>query len=154
MHKTDCPAIDSGGAESAGAAIYSLLSTALRRIPRDMSLTAASTLGTIERTGPRRITDLAIIEGVSQPTMTSLVVSLERDRLVERRADASDGRVVLISITTVGRRFLRARRKSGTSDFADLISMLPQDEARALIKATSALVRLRELDNHLRDPST
>src|SRR5258708_22692705 len=71
----------------AAGAIYPLLTAAVRHQPRDISLTAASTLGTVERTGPRRITDLAVTEGVTQPSMTALVTVLERAGLAERRAD-------------------------------------------------------------------
>ena len=70
---------------AAGAALYGLVSDAVRRIPRDLSLTSVSTLATLERTGPRRITDLAAIEGVTQPAMTVLVRVLEQSGLVERR---------------------------------------------------------------------
>ena len=45
-----------------------------------MSLTSLSTLATLELTGPRRITDLAANEGVTQPSMTALVTrSNDRD---------------------------------------------------------------------------
>lgn len=37
---------------AAGAALYGLVSGAVRRIPRQLSLTSASTLATLERTGP------------------------------------------------------------------------------------------------------
>src|SRR5579863_1692110 len=56
--------------------------SAVRCIPRELSLTSASTLATLERTGPRRITDLAAIEGVTQPAMTVLVRVMEESGLV------------------------------------------------------------------------
>ena len=68
-------------------ALYGLLTTVLRATPRDMSLTSAATLSTLELTGPRRITDLAVIQGVTQPSMTVLVTALERSGLVERQSD-------------------------------------------------------------------
>src|ERR1700729_4395828 len=73
------------GERTAAGAIYPLLTTAVRHQPRDISLTAASTLATVERTGPRRITDLAVTEGVTQPSMTALVTVLEKAGLAERR---------------------------------------------------------------------
>ena len=44
--------------------------------------------------GPPRITDLAELEGLAQPTMTSLVKALEHQGLVCRDRQADDGRVV------------------------------------------------------------
>lgn len=75
-----------------GAALYNIATRAVRRRPRDMSLTSAATLATLDRTGPRRITDLAASEGVTQPAMTALVRVMEESGLVERRGDASDKR--------------------------------------------------------------
>src|SRR5271163_2788951 len=97
------------GRAAAGAALYGLVSGAVRRIPRELSLTSASTLATLERTGPRRITDLAVIEGVTQPSMTTLVKVLERDGMVERRGDPGDGRVALVAVTEAGSELVRAR---------------------------------------------
>ena len=41
--------------------------------PGELSLTAVSTLASIERFGPLRLTALAAREGVTQPAMTQLI---------------------------------------------------------------------------------
>ena len=61
---------------------------------RDLSLTTASTLATLDRSGPVRLSDLAAREGVTQPSMTALVSRLERDGLAERSGDPDDRRAV------------------------------------------------------------
>jgi DNA-binding MarR family transcriptional regulator len=136
------------------AALYGLVSGAVRRIPRDMSLTSLSTLATLDRTGPRRITDLAVVEAVAQPSMTVLVTGLERDGLVERRGDPSDGRVALVALTEAGSALLRARRSEGAASFVHLIDKLPADEAAALVAAVPALEHLRQLDDEERERPT
>jgi DNA-binding MarR family transcriptional regulator len=135
-------------------ALYGLLTTVVRGIPRDMGLTSAATLSTLERTGPRRVTDLAVIEGITQPSMTVLVTALERSGLVERRSDAADKRVKLIALTEAGSRYLRQRRKAGAEGIAHLISKLPPDEAAALGAAVPALVHLRDLHHQEREPGS
>src|ERR1700724_2909225 len=80
------------GSAPTGTALYALVVAAVRRNPRTMSMTSLSTLATLERTGPRRITDLAAVEGVTQPAMTALVRVLEQSGLVERRGDPTDRR--------------------------------------------------------------
>src|SRR2546423_7757710 len=85
-----------GASTAIGAALYGLATRAARRLPRDMSLTSAATLATLDRTGPRRITDLAAVEGVTQPAMTALVRVMEESGLVERRGDASGKRGTLV----------------------------------------------------------
>jgi DNA-binding MarR family transcriptional regulator len=118
-----------------------------------MSLTSLSTLATLELTGPRRITDLAASEGVTQPSMTALVTALERSGLVRRRNDPSDRRVALVTLTPGGMSFIRERRQAGVEDFVQLISELPADEADALARAFAALTHLQRLDEHRRGVS-
>jgi DNA-binding MarR family transcriptional regulator len=131
-------------------AIYRLLTAAVRQQPREISLTSASTLATVERTGPRRITDLAVIEGVTQPSMTALVTILERSGLVERRPDPRDQRVVLVALTAAGANYLRSCRRAGAEAFARLIDKLPPDEAATLLAAAPALQHLHELQDEQR----
>jgi DNA-binding MarR family transcriptional regulator len=135
-------------------ALHGLISAGVRRTPRDTSLTSLSTLATLDRTGPRRITDLAVIEGVTQPSMTVLVRSLERSGLVERRGDPADKRVALIAMTVKGTELLRARRRAGAEAFEQLIQKLSADEVATLIVALPALEHLRSFDNEQREPAT
>ena len=131
-------------------ALYRLASAAVRQQPRQISLTSASTLATVERTGPRRITDLAAIEGVTQPSMTALVTVLERAGLVERRPDPHDQRVVLVALTAAGTDYVRSRRRAGAEAFARLIDKLPPDETATLLAAAPALQHLHELGDEQR----
>ena len=146
------PAVDDGASDriAAAEALYRLITAAVRQQPRDISLTSASTLATVERTGPRRITDLAVIEGVTQPAMTTLVTALERAGLAERRADPRDQRVVLVALTAAGADYLRYRRRAAAEAFARLIDKLPPADAAALLAATSALRQLHEHDDEQR----
>jgi DNA-binding MarR family transcriptional regulator len=142
---------ETGGERVAVAeALHRLVSAAVRQQPREISLTSASTLATVERTGPRRITDLAAIEGVTQPSMTALVTVLERAGLVERRQDPRDQRVVLVALTAAGTDYLRSRRRAGAEAFARLIDKLPPDETAILLAAAPALQHLNELDDQQR----
>jgi DNA-binding MarR family transcriptional regulator len=139
-----------GGRITVAEALYRLVSTAVQQQPREISLTSASTLATVDRTGPRRITDLAAIEGVAQPSMTALVNVLERAGLVERGQDPGDQRVVLVALTAAGTDYLRSRRKAGAEAFARLIDKLPPDETATLLAAAPALQHLHELDDEQR----
>jgi DNA-binding MarR family transcriptional regulator len=137
--------IEGSGAAVAAAALHSLVMGATRRVPRSMSLTSLSTLATLDLTGPRRITDLATVEGVTQPSMTALVKALEVAGLIERQGDPTDGRVTLVTLTEPGSGLVQARRLAGAEAFEQLIGKLPADEAVALIAAIPALERLRAL---------
>jgi DNA-binding MarR family transcriptional regulator len=145
--KAKVDSVDQGDLTAVGEALFRLVATAVRHSARDISLTATSTLGTLERTGPRRVTDLAAVEGITQPSMTTLVSSLERSQLVERRPDAADQRAVLVAITPSGIEYLRGLRRSGTENFVRLIEKLPPEDAACLISAAPALERLHDVDN-------
>jgi DNA-binding MarR family transcriptional regulator len=110
--------------------------------PQELSLTAASTLRNLELTGPRRLTDLAVDEGITQPAMTQLVSRLERDSLAERTTDPSDGRVVLVRVTPAGQALLARRRKVRAQRLAELVSALSEEEERLITAALPALDRL------------
>lgn len=137
-------------ANAIGEALYALVTLAVRHGPRDVSLTAASTLSTLDRAGPLRLTDLALIEGVTQPSMSVIVTGLEQSGLAERRPDPADKRVVLVALTAAGADYIRARRRIGAKTFAELIQTLPEDQAAALAAAVPAMNRLRELDGDRR----
>ena len=136
-----------------GRALFGLATAAVRSQPRDMSLTSMSTLATLEMTGPRRITDLAASEGVTQPSMTALVTALERLGLVKRRSDPSDRRVALVTLTPDGTDYIRAKREAGGDVFAQLIDSLPAEEAEALFAATTAITHIERLDEERRNQS-
>src|SRR5258708_7247213 len=128
--------------ELLGEALYTLATGIIRRRTRTLSLTALSTLATLEQTGPRRLTDLAVAEEISQPSMTSLVTQLEQLDLAERRRDRADARVVLVAITRGGRQLLRERRKAGAQALTELIDKLDEQDVAELSAALPALLRL------------
>ncbi|BCJ33936.1 hypothetical protein Athai_14390 [Actinocatenispora thailandica] len=137
--------------DAIGSALYELATSAVRRLPRDMSLASAATLATLDKTGPRRITDLAVAEGVTQPAMTVLVRVLEESGLVERKGDPSDKRVTLVCLTEAGASYVRTRHQAGVHAYARLIDELTGDEVEALAAALPALLRLAEWESRGRE---
>jgi DNA-binding MarR family transcriptional regulator len=131
--------------EALGQALHAVAVSSIRRRNRMLSLTAAATLGTLERTGPRRLTDLAVNEEISQPSMTILVNQLVDRGFAERHRDATDARVVLVAITQAGRAHLRDLRRAGAAELTAVIDKLPDDEAAALHRALPALQLVVEL---------
>lgn len=130
------------GNKGLGEALYALAGGIIRRRSQMLSLTALSTLATLERTGPRRLTDLAVVEEITQPSMTSLVTQLEQLGLAERLRDRVDARVVLVAITRAGRQLLRKRRRVGAEALMELIDKLDEQDAADLNAALPALLRL------------
>ena len=116
-----------------------------------LSLTAAATLANLERSGPQRLTALAVREGVTQPAMTQLIGRLQDSGLVRREADPGDGRVVQVRLTDQGRDTLARRRavraerlvvildRISAADRAALTAALPAIDALASAQRDAAL---------------
>jgi DNA-binding MarR family transcriptional regulator len=68
---------------------------------REISRTEMEVLS-ILTDGPRKITELAELEGIAQPTMTLLVKRLQEKGWVQREGLPDDGRVTMISLTKAG----------------------------------------------------
>lgn len=113
---------------------------------REGSNTSLSTLSTLDSTGAVRLTELAVREGVSQPSMTALVTRLHRQGWVRRWGDATDRRIVLVGITDEGREALRRRRASRVAFLGGLIGALDTAEQKALDKSVRALHALANPD--------
>jgi DNA-binding MarR family transcriptional regulator len=113
--------------------------------PSGLSLTAISTLRTLELTGPCRLSELATGQGVTQPAMTQLVTRLERDGYAERGGSPEDARVVLVRLTAAGRDLLRHRRRTRTEELGALLDRLPARDREAVFGAVPALNLLADL---------
>jgi len=114
--------------------------------PSGLSLTAAATLATLDRSGPTRLTVLAASEGVSQPAMTQLVARLEDGGLVSRCADPADGRVVRVQLTPAGHDLVQRRRAIRAERLSGLMARLSVADQDALAAALPAIAALTSLD--------
>jgi len=116
----------------------------LRRQDDAMGLTPAraSALSIMVFGGRVTIGQLAQAEQVSAPTMTRLVVGLERDGLVRREDDPDDGRVVWLQATAKGARILHGGRRRRVEALAADLSTLDPAERDTLAQAADILERL------------
>ena len=95
--------------------------------------------------GPRRITELADLEGVAQPTMTQLVKRLEAQGLVERARQRDDGRVVVVSLTEAGAVAFDGYRTQAAIALSRYLDHMSDEEIEALATATETLAELARL---------
>ena len=118
----------------------------LRRQDEASGLSAArmSALSVLVFGGPRTVGQLAEAEQVSAPTMTRLVVAMERDGLLTRRRDARDGRVVWLDATPHGAHLLRDARRRRVAALAREIATLEAEERDTLERAAALLTRIAD----------
>ncbi|HEV3391622.1 MAG TPA: MarR family transcriptional regulator [Solirubrobacteraceae bacterium] len=96
------------------------------------------------RDGPRRITELATEERVTQPAITLLVNRLEERGWVKRVPDPSDGRAVLVSLTPVGEEVFERLRAEYRALLHEEMATLDDSEVETLAAAVEILDRLIE----------
>lgn len=108
----------------------------------EVTISQARTLSTLATRGPQRITDLALIEQVAQPTMSALVARLDDHGLVERRPDPSDSKTILISITNAGLDLYRSIVELRTKLLDAGLSLLSASDRKSLEAALPALEHL------------
>lgn len=123
---------------------------ATQRIRLPLPVAQARLLSTIQDRGSARISDLAVLDHCSQPTMTTQVRRLEEAGLVSRTVDPDDGRAVRISITPEGVRTLaqvRADRAAAIDPYIDRLS----DTDRAVL--ADAVRVMRQLLADAADPA-
>jgi len=115
---------------------------ATQRIRLPLPWAQARLLGTIEDRGEARISDLAVLDHCSQPTMTTQVRRLEEAGLVARTPDPDDARAVLIAMTTKGSEVLAHVRTDRAAVIDPRIERLSQKDRDALSRAMDVLHRL------------
>jgi DNA-binding MarR family transcriptional regulator len=94
--------------------------------------------------GPRRITDLSQLEGVTQPAMTALIKRLEERGWVRREGTPDDGRVVMIALTRAGAAARDHYREAFLAAMRADLDALPDRRLAELASATQALASFVE----------
>jgi DNA-binding MarR family transcriptional regulator len=115
---------------------------ATQRIRLPLPWAQARLLGTIEDRGQARISDLAVLDHCSQPTMTTQVRRLEEAGLVARTPDPDDARAVRIAMTARGLEVLAHVRTDRAAVIDPRINRLSQQDRDALSRAMDVLQRL------------
>jgi len=113
----------------------------VRQLGGELSRTEVGLLNTLS-SGSRRITELAELEGLAQPTMTSLVKALEQQGLARRDRQIDDGRVVLVHLTDNGAGALNDYRARARELLGSYLVEIPDEQVEALAAATEALAQL------------
>jgi DNA-binding MarR family transcriptional regulator len=111
-----------------------------RELGGKLSRTEVGLLRTVSE-GPRRITELADLEGLAQPTMTILIKRLEQHGLVKRERRSADGRIVLVDITQSGRIALEDYRQQMSEAIGAYLAEISDEQVDALVAATKTLAQ-------------
>jgi DNA-binding MarR family transcriptional regulator len=113
-----------------------------RALSRQMAVDPAvfGVLDAVEERGPSSVTDLADVLGVDQPRASRLVAKAVDEGLLARRADQSDGRRSLVSLTTSGREQVDTAHSSRQEVFARAMADWSADERAAFARLLTEFV--------------
>lgn len=90
---------------------------------------------------PHRTGELATISGVTQPTASAAVASLETRGLVQRRPDPDDRRATLIEISDAGARLFTAAKDRVLQHLSTVTAEMTREDADALAALQPILVK-------------
>jgi DNA-binding MarR family transcriptional regulator len=124
------------------------ISRAVRREAHDAPVGhgALSALATLTQFGATRLGALAATEGVSAPSMTRIVGSLERLGLVRRTNDPADGRASLVDATPAGRRLVQVGREARMTALRARVEALSSEQRAVLDEAIPVLEALAAVE--------
>jgi DNA-binding MarR family transcriptional regulator len=134
MTTTDGPVAFGETAARLRVAVARLARQLRQHSPGGLSPSQWSAMATVEDKGRLRIGDLADREGVSAPTATRLVASLEELGLLSRTTDPADRRTAYVALTDAGREKLEWARVVRTASLSERLSQLPEADVRRLIE--------------------
>jgi DNA-binding MarR family transcriptional regulator len=113
----------------------------VRQLGGELSRTELGLLKTLDDRS-RRITELADLQGLAQPTITILVKQLEERGLVTRTRQSGDARVVLVSLTESGNAALEDYRGKLRAVLGGHLTGISDEQVEALAAATETLSQL------------
>jgi DNA-binding MarR family transcriptional regulator len=122
-------------AVTASRALVGLAARALAACEEDVTLPQYRMLVVLGTRGPQPAATLAAALGVSAPTATRMCDRLVRKHLVERRANPSDRRQVVLSLTNAGHELVHTVTQRRRKAIAALLKDVPSDRLASLVEA-------------------
>jgi DNA-binding MarR family transcriptional regulator len=109
-----------------------------------LSPSATAALSSIGRHGPLSLGELAAMEGVKPPTITTTVAALEADGLVVRELDGRDRRVTRVSLSARGQQRLERSKRRKTAYLAARLERLDELQLEELDRSLGLIELLLE----------
>ena len=114
--------------------------------PDRLSWTAFVGLWVLWVWGEMEARDFAAAVGISRPTATGVMTTLEGRGFVRRRKDPRDGRMVLVSLTPSGRATIEHLFPRFNAEESALASHLSEEQQDALASMLRSMLRAVERD--------
>ncbi len=89
-------------------------------------------MGTLMRHGPLPMSRIGHWLGISKPNMTAIIDKLIEEKKVERKTDSKDRRIIEVSLTPWGKKFMQDCWKEARESMRTKLSILTQAEMDTL----------------------
>ncbi|MCA1838888.1 MAG: MarR family winged helix-turn-helix transcriptional regulator [Actinomycetota bacterium] len=103
-----------------------------------------SALSSIERQGPLTLGDLAAVERISAPTMTTIISRLLEAGLIVKQVDANDRRFARVGLSPEGKRYVTKSRSRKDAYLAHRLAGLTPEQLKVLGQAVTILESILE----------
>ncbi|MFB7877797.1 MarR family winged helix-turn-helix transcriptional regulator [Nocardia sp. NPDC056064] len=110
-----------------------------RRTDAQISLTQLSALATLARDGAMTPGTLAGKERVQPPSMTRVIASLSDLALVDRRPHPTDGRQIIVSLTSAGRALIADETHAREAWMTEQLAVLDPQQLAVLDQAVAIM---------------
>jgi DNA-binding MarR family transcriptional regulator len=112
--------------------------------PGELNLSQLGTLARLDKNGPMTNADLARTESMKPQSMSTILMGLEQEGLVERRPHPTDGRQILFAISSAGAELRRRRGIAKRNWMMAAMSELAPEEFKTLVAALPVIKRVGE----------
>jgi len=109
--------------------------------PTGLTTPQCTALAYLETAGKVSSSDLARAESVTAQTMRVLVAGLESSGFVVREPHPSHGRIILVSLTSEGRRALRRAREVAARVQEQMVAGLSESQRASLLRLLGDIER-------------
>jgi DNA-binding MarR family transcriptional regulator len=110
----------------------------------ELSMTESVVISRLDNDGPATTAALARAEGMKPQSMGTTINSLEEMGIVKRKPHATDGRQMLIELTSKGVQLRKKNREAKQMWLSQAIASLDADERDTLFKAADIIRKLAE----------
>jgi DNA-binding MarR family transcriptional regulator len=111
----------------------------------ELSWTQKSVIKRLEKDGAMTSADLARAEGVKPQSMGTAITHLEELGIIEKKSHVSDGRQLIIKLTTKGAAVRKSGNDASRAWLGQAIERLDKKEQAILFNAGEIIKRLAEL---------
>jgi DNA-binding MarR family transcriptional regulator len=112
-----------------------------------LTATQALLLYRIKTDGPSRVSDIAMHAGISPGAISQTCEELERSGLLERTRSLEDRRVVMLTLTEMGRETISKVREARTENLLNILDELAVADKEDFFRILKSIIRIMESKN-------